>query len=193
MYEQPNWTKYWRRIPLHKRAVSDSRGKWAIRSSPCDSPLLQRNHPSSDVMVRNLGLVQWDTRRGKTNRHSRNNSTSNEHSTVRRGRLEDGTDNPNPGRGHDSEPPSHDVCQLGDQESSKEGARGHGCDNGTLGIGSWITERPFVCVILEERWAVSGWPVGRDEGTRTLKTPDMDEMSRPNRPPPMHANEPTRY
>ena len=157
MYEQPNWTKYWRRIPLCKRVVNNNRGEWATHSSPRDGPLLQRNHPSSDVMVRNLGLVQRDTRRGKADRHSRNNSTGNEHSTVLRGRLEGGTDNPNPGRGHDSEPSSHDVCQLGDQESSKEGACGHGRDNGTLGIGSWITKCPFVRVILEEGWAVSGW------------------------------------
>lgn len=27
----------------------------------------------------------------------------------------------------------------------------------------------------------------------TANTPDMEEMSRPNRPPPMQANEPTMY
>lgn len=28
---------------------------------------------------------------------------------------------------------------------------------------------------------------------RTLSTPDMDEMSSPKRPPPIHANDPTMY
>ena len=34
--------------------------------------------------------------------------------------------------------------------------------------------------------------MGKVKG-RTLKTPDMDEMSRPKRPPPIHAKEPTKY
>ena len=101
-------------------------------------------------MVRNLGLVQWDTGRSKANRYSRNNPTGNEHSTVMGSTLEDGTDDPNPGGDHDGEPSSQDVCQLGDQESTKEGARRHGRDDGTLGIGSWISKRLFVGIILEQ-------------------------------------------
>ena len=125
-------------------------------SLPCDSPLLQRNYSSSDVMVRNLGLIQGNTRRSQTDGNSGNNSTGNKHSTVLRGTLEDRTDDPNPGRGHDSEPPSQNVCQLGDQESSKEGTRRHGCNDGTLSVRSWMAERPFVCIVLEERRIVSG-------------------------------------
>ena len=70
-------------------------------SSPGDSPLLQRNHSPSDIMVRNLGLIQRDTRRGKADRDPRNNPTGDEHSTVLRGTLEDGADNPDPSRRHD--------------------------------------------------------------------------------------------
>ena len=100
-------------------------------------------------MVRNLGLVQRNARRSKANRHSRNNSAGNEHSTVLRGTLENGADNPNPGRDHDSKSPPQNICQLGDQESSKEGTCGHGRDNGTLSIGSRMAERPFIRLVLE--------------------------------------------
>ena len=39
---------------------------------------------------------------------------------------------------------------------------------------------------------VSMWD-SRERGKLTLRTPDMDEMSRPKRPPPIHANVPTMY
>lgn len=35
--------------------------------------------------------------------------------------------------------------------------------------------------------------LGWSEGIRTDRTPDMDEMSSPKSPPPIHANEPTMY
>jgi len=40
---------------------------------------------------------------------------------------------------------------------------------------------------------VSKQSLDQGGGMRTLKTPDMDEMSKPNSPPPIHANDPTRY
>ena len=107
-------------------------------------------------MVRNLGLVQRHTGRSKTDGYSRNNSTGNEHPTVLGGTLKGGTDNPNPSRDHDRELPSKNVRQLGDQQSSKEGACRHGCDNGTLSVGSWETERTFVRIVLEGWYKVSG-------------------------------------
>ena len=42
----------------------------------------------------------------------------------------------------------------------------------------------------------NGWILVQREGDgciRTLRTPDMEDMSRPKRPPPMQANEPTTY
>ena len=118
-------------------------------------------------MVRNLGLIQRNTRRSKTDRNSRNNSTDNKHSTVLRGTLEDRANDPNPSRDHDSGPPSQNVCQLGDQESSKEGTCRHGCDNGPLSVGPWMAERPFVCFILEARCTVSGGGVRRSRRRNT--------------------------
>ena len=99
-------------------------------------------------MVGDLGLVQRNTRRSKTDRHSRNNSAGNEHSTVLCGALENRTDDPNPGGDHDSESPPQNVCQLGDQERPKEGACRHRSNDGTLSIGTRVAERPFICLIL---------------------------------------------
>jgi len=139
-----------------EKSVIEGQPRLKAFSLPCDSPLLQRNHTPSDVMVRYLRLVQRHARRSKTVGYSRNDSTSNEHSTVLGGTLEGGTDNPDPSRYHDREPPSQNVCQFGDQESSKEGTCGHGCDNGALSVGSWVAKRPFVSIVLEERRKVSG-------------------------------------
>jgi hypothetical protein len=77
--------------------------------SPCDSPLLQRNHSPSDVMIRNLGLIERDTTRRKANRYSRNNPTGDEQSAVLRNTLEDGTDDPDGSGNHDGGLPSQDV------------------------------------------------------------------------------------
>lgn len=142
------------------RKGSRTTAKVANRASlPCNGPLLQRNHSAANVMVRDLGLVQRNTRRSETDRYPRNDPTDNKHSTVLRGTLEDGTNNPNPGRDHDRWPPSQDVCQLCNQESSKEGACRHGRDDGTLSVGSWEAERPFVCLILGEGSEVNGGDV----------------------------------
>jgi hypothetical protein len=58
----------------------------------------------------------------------------------------------------------------------------------------WLEREHDNVRVLESRLEAVELGTGRrSDVVRTVRIPDIDEMSRPKRPPPMHAKDPTRY
>lgn len=62
--------------------------------TPGNGPLLEGYDTSTDLLRRDLGLVDWDDGRGDTNAKTANNTSSAEHADILRSRHEDGAEDP---------------------------------------------------------------------------------------------------
>lgn len=58
-----------------------------VSTHPCDSPLLERNHATTDLLGGDFGLIDWDKRRSDTDAKTSDDTPDDEHADILRSSL----------------------------------------------------------------------------------------------------------
>jgi hypothetical protein len=102
------------------------------QNTPSNSPLLQRDDSTTDLLWCNFGLIDWDESGGHTDANTGDDSAGNEHADVDREALNESTNNPNDTGELDGVLSRPLVGNWRGDERSKEGSRRHGAGDTTL-------------------------------------------------------------
>lgn len=119
------------------------------QNAPSNSPLLERDNTTTNILGRNLGLVDRNHHGSKTDSNTVDDTTDDEHADVDRGALDDGTDDPDGCCEHDGTFARDIVAEGSCQKGTKKGACGHGGDDTTLEGGRRVVEVVLVALCAD--------------------------------------------
>lgn len=116
------------------------------QDTPSNSPLLEGDDTTTDVLGGNFGLVNGDNHGGETDGDTVDDTADNEHGSVDRSTLDDGTNDPDAGGEHDGALARDLVTEGTGEKGSEEGTGGHGGDDTTLEGRRGVVEVVLVAV-----------------------------------------------
>ena len=163
--------------------------------TPGNSPLLTTDKAATHVGTSNLGDVNWDLSRADSNRETIDETAHNKHGDVLRYANREGTRTPDESSNLDAVLTTHSVRNKTRKESTTEGPARHGGGYSTLHIRGNIRPEVVVVLICANTFKLlSATALAFEKRKKKgiiyrekTNIADIDEISKPNKAPPITA------